>query len=142
MRSYLKKYFLSATALCFLFLAYGCGGDKDGDTSDDANISADSMAVKYYQMRACGDFDSYIKAMQSCEGTTEAYKKSITQMLKHHNLQTVKEKQGIQQVQFIRTELADSGKAARVFLKVSYKDQSDEEVMMPLVKVGDTWKLQ
>lgn len=93
-------------------------------------------------MQANGLFDDYVKAMHSCDGTTDAYKKRIIVMLRQHQKQINDEKQGVSNVQVLRTELHNNGRMANVFLNVNYKDGSKEEVMLPMIFDGKQWRMQ
>lgn len=100
------------------------------------------MAVSCYKMQANGLFDEYVKAMHSCDGTTDAYKQRIVVMLRQHQRQINEEKKGLNDVQVLRTEMHNNNRMANVFLNVSYKDGSKEEVMLPMIFDGSQWRMQ
>lgn len=125
------------------FLLFSCHNAKNGnEQGDGADTPPDSMAVYYYNMRSTGQFEAYIEAMQSCDHTTPAYKEGIVRMLRHHQAQINKEKKGVKSVTALRTELHNHGKMANVFLAITYKDDSHEEIIFPLVLDGRTWRIQ
>ncbi len=63
-------------------------------------------------------------------------------MLRQHQKQINDEKQGVSNVQVLRTELHNNGRMANVFLNVNYKDGSKEEVMLPMIFDGKQWRMQ
>lgn len=123
-------------------LAISCGkGGKETAVTGNTE-SADSMAVIYYKLRVEGRFTEYVSAMQSCDGTTQEYKKGVENMLRQHQNEIQKEKKGISHVEALRSELHDKGKMANVFLRVTYNDGACEEILFPLVHDGKNWRIQ
>lgn len=127
------------TALCMaLFTA--C--NQSAETTDNDDVLPDSIAINYYMLRANGQYNDYIAAMQSCDGTTPAYKQQMITLLRHHNKTILKDKKGVAYVHVARKELHDSLRMANVFLEVTYNDSSREEILFPLVRTDDTWRIR
>lgn len=93
-------------------------------------------------LRINGQYKDYIKAMQSCDGTPPAYKQQMETLLRHHHHTILKDKKGISSVRVARKELYDSLRMANVFLEVTYNDSSREEILFPLVLIGDIWRIR
>ena len=126
-------------ALC---LTTSCSNRTNNAAQLPTSEGADTMAIACYKMQVNGLFDDYVKAMHSCDGTTDAYKERIIVMLRQHQKQINDEKQGVSNVQVLRTELHNNGRMANVFLNVNYKDGSKEEVMLPMIFDGKQWRMQ
>lgn len=131
------------TLLLFLLclLAGSCHTDNHNET-DTQGLPPDTLAPYYYNLRAKGHFEAYVNAMLSCDSTTPAYKQQMVRLLRHHQLEVNKEKQGVNRVELLRTEMHNHNRMAHAFLKVTYNDSTHEEVMFPLVFDGKQWRIQ
>lgn len=134
-----KSILLSLGALCVL---WSCGKGEKSSAADNAELSADSMAVVCYTMQAEGHFSEYVNTMQSAKSMPDDYKQRIADMLRQHQNYVTKEKQGVKGVTALRAELHDGGKMANVFLSVTYNDGSKEEILFPMVHDGTQWRPQ
>ena len=63
-------------------------------------------------------------------------------MLRQHQKDVEKNKQGAINVKVMRSEMYDDGKMANVFLNITYKDGTNEEILFPVVYDGKEWKIQ
>ena len=63
-------------------------------------------------------------------------------MLKQHADNKKKETGGITQARLSRITLHDNGNMANVFLNITYKDNTTEEIIWQLVYVHDKWRLR
>lgn len=134
------KHILYLSSLLFVLCA--CGDNAQTAQEKDEEASADSMAVTYYKLRMSGQWDDYIDAMQSCDGTPDEYKQRVKTMLNQHEVELKKERGGVRTVKVFRTELHDNGKMANVFLSLTYQDGSTEETLFPLVHDGKRWRIR
>lgn len=130
-------------ALLALPLLAACGKDKSKQADSKPPVEeASTMAVAYYRMLADGNVAGYVKAMQSCDNTTASYKQRMEATLKHHRKEIEKDKKGVKQVKALRYELHDNDRMANVFLRVTYNDGSEEEILFPVVYDGKRWRIQ
>ncbi len=119
-----------------------CHKGSTETSSDATEEQADSAAVRFYRMRILGDFDSYVANMHSCNNMPQEYKQRIIIMLRQHQKDVEKNKQGAIDVKVMRSEMYDDGKMANVFLNITYKDGTNEEILFPVVYDGKEWKIQ
>ncbi len=119
-----------------------CHKDSSTASSEKTEEQADSAAVKFYRMRMQGDFDAYVANMHSCSNMPPNYKQRIVIMLRQHQKEVEQNKQGISDVKVLRSETHDDGKMVNVFLAITYKDGSNEEILFPVVYDGKGWKIQ
>lgn len=125
-----------------LTVALAAGCRKSDTATDTTALSADSMAVRYYSLLANGQYAAYVAAMQSCDSTPPSYKQGMEKMLRHHHAAVAKEKKGVRQVSVQRTEMHNRERMANVFLRVTYNDNSEEEVLFPMVFDGKYWRIR
>ena len=138
----LKRLWLFIFSLLLTIVPSACHKTSNEAVHDQGAVGADSMAIICYKMQANGQFDEYVNAMLSCDGTTPDYKQRMVVMLHQHQKQINEEKKGVKDVSLLRTEMHNNNKMANVFLSVSYKDGSNEEVMLPMVYDGKQWRMQ
>lgn len=119
-----------------------CHKGSTETSSDATEEQADSAAVRFYRMRILGDFDGYVANMHSCNNMPQEYKQRIIIMLRQHQKDVEKNKQGAIDVKVMRSEMYDDGKMANVFLNITYKDGTNEEILFPVVYDGKEWKIQ
>ena len=62
---------LGLAAVCCLC---GCGKGEKAAAADNAELSADSMAVVCYTLQAQGHFSEYVNVMQSAKDMPDDYK--------------------------------------------------------------------
>lgn len=116
--------------------------NKGEGQSIDTTLVADS-AVAFYHLQSQGKFADYTSKMHSCIGMSSDYVERIVLMLKQHQTYVQKNKQGVKCVEFIRlTSPRNAKNMVNVFLKVSYNDNSQEEVMFPMVYDNNRWWIQ
>lgn len=124
-------------------VALSCKSEgHDNAASELSSASVDSVAVYCYNLQVKGQFDEYVKMMLSCDSMTADYKHRQILMLRQHQVQIQKDKQGVSVVKALRTEMHDGDKFANVFLSVNYKDGSQEEILFPMVYDGKQWRIQ
>lgn len=128
--------------LLSIFVLSSCHNSTIDYAKDKTSQGADSMAVVYYKMQVNGQFQDYINAMKSCDSMPSAYQQRIVSMLRHHQKQIFKEKQGVKDVKVLRTEMHNNNFMANVFLNISYNDNTTEEILFPMVYDGEKWRVQ
>lgn len=119
-----------------------CGSGSDASEAENPNGFSDEQATQYYMLRANGQFDAYVAAMQSCDSTTEAYRSQMARLLKHHEAQILQTKGGTTGAEVLRKFFHKNGTVAVVFLNVTFKDGSSEEVIQTMVFDGENWRLK
>lgn len=119
-------------------------GAKQSDTETDAQRAGlyDSTIVNYYMMGVEGQYGRYVASMQSCDGTTPAYKQQVELALKHRNDCVMKQKKGVKRVGVVRVEMHSGNTMANAFLDVQFNDSSREEILFPLVLDNGHWRMQ
>lgn len=137
------RFFLFLISFVLLTAITACGGkssDAPAEVSDSASIA--QAAERLYLLRAQGHFDEYVKAMKSADGTTEAYQQRLIGLLRHNHAMITKRRGGVKSAHTLRHELSDSGRTANVFLEITYADETTDEILFPLVRDGETWRVR
>lgn len=129
--------------ILFSFIALtSCHSGKGDSAADCKSDVADTTVVHLYMLAPTGHYAEHVAAMQSCDGTTQAYKDQIMLALKQHQDYILKEKKGVKQATVERIECNAQGTMANAFLNVTYNDGSQEEVLFPIVHDNQGWRIQ
>lgn len=123
-----------------LFPTASCG-DKNAAAADSLAM-IDTLAPRLYMLQQQGRYADYVNAMASAEGQPESYRQMLQLAVKHHAAEIKRTKKGIKSVKFSKKEVYDNGRMLKAFLDVTYGDNTTEEIILPLVKSGEQWKLQ
>jgi len=95
-----------------------------------------------YDLYRQGYYQACVEAMASCDGKPATYRKEMEWMLKQHADSKTKETGGIIKATLSRITLHDNGNMANVFLNITYKDNTTEEIIWQMVYVHDKWRLR
>ena len=132
---------LSTLLLIPILAVVSCHSGK-GEPAAHASDVADTTVVRLYMLAPQGHYAEHVAAMQSCDGTTQAYKDQVMLALKQHQDYIRKEKKGVKQATVERIECNAQGNMANAFLNVTYNDGSQEEVLFPIVRDNLGWRIQ
>ncbi len=133
---------LPVTLLLFAATLLSCHKTSEQQSAYEQAGLSDTLVTNLYKLGAEGHYEAYVSVMASCDNTTDAYKKQTALALKQHNDAIAKSKKGVAKVEFLRAELHDSCRMANCFLNVTFNDGTSEEILFPLVKVNEVWKVQ
>ncbi len=128
--------------LCMGAMFSSCGRSTSAEPLPLDTIAVADSAVAYYLLQSQGKYEAYVSKMHSCDSMPDDYKKRTVLMLKQHQAFVEKTKQGVKGAKVIRTEFHQEGKMANVFLEVTFCDNSQEEVMFPMVYDNNRWWVQ
>ena len=95
-----------------------------------------------YDLYRQGNYQACVEAMASCDGKPATYRKEMEWMLTQHADSKTKETGGIIKATLSRITLHDNGNMANVFLNITYKDNTTEEIIWQMVYVHNKWRLR
>lgn len=123
--------------LMCLLLSVGAIVSCKKEAPDDA---AARLALQSYQHLVAEEYDSYLQAMVDYEHMPQSYREELKALLAQYVRKEMTERGGFSQV----TVNADTimGNRANVFLMLEFKDGTKEEVVVPMIRVNDAWRLQ
>ena len=117
----------------------GCG--KSGNKP--IRIKQPQKAAEvYYGKLVTGDYEGFVAGMESCDDKPDTYREQMVTLMKQHYKKMEREHGGLQSVVVNRTVVVQDSVAANVFLNVTYKNGSTEEIVQPMVWDGTGWRLQ
>lgn len=128
--------------MLFFSLLFGFGSCGKSSSESDSLAVVDTLAPAYYRLLISGRYADYVNAMESVYDKPQFYRVSILLAVKQHMAAVKKEKGGIISVKFLRKEVYDEGNMVKAYLRIAFANNTEEEVVMPLVKDGENWKMQ
>lgn len=102
----------------------------------------EEAAIHYVQFMAAEEYDKFLAGMVSCDSASVSYKKNMIILFKQMVAAKKSEMGGLKSVKCVRSEKDDSNKFAKVFLSVTYHNDSTETMVMPLVRQDDKWRMR
>lgn len=130
---------LLLTTLAAFFV--GCD-DKSPEGRPVFTTLEDTTALYYYGLRAEGRYEEYVASMQSCDGASPEYRNAMVSLIRHHQTEVNRTKGGVAYTETIRKEMHDGDSMANVFLAVTFRDSTREEIMIPLVFHQGEWRIR
>lgn len=119
-----------------LLLAACKGGDKNTQSDDPGQV-----AVSYYNQLAQGKYEQFVQGMESYAHKPNSYQSQTVVLIKQHDIETKNTNGGIRSVAVNKVEKSEKGSSANVFLNITYKDGSVEEIDVPMVLSKNGWKM-
>ena len=126
---------LTAAAL----LQVGC---SDKETPQNKPKLATEVAQQSYEALYEGKCEDYLKARANYDTMPESYRKALLTTYRQHVAEVKRNHNGVTKVEAIRTVNDTVMGVMQVYMNLTYGDKTQEEIMVPLVKVNDEWKLK
>lgn len=112
------------------------------DAAPSTQKLATEVAQESYEALYNGKYEDFLKARANYDEMPQSYRDALTTSYRQHVAEVRKNHEGVTSVEAIRTENDTALGVMQVFMTVTYGDQSQEEIVVPLVKVDDEWKLK
>ena len=131
----MKKLFFALFSALALFVFVGCSSSPKtpGDT-----------VLSYVEMIKTSDYDKLMDEMYVKEGTSAEevaeFKTGFKAMAQDKLSKKLEEKGGIKDAVIEKEEISEDGMTAKVSVKITYNDGSEETDNWDLAKSGDDWK--
>lgn len=98
-------------------------------------------AAEYYKALAAEDYESFVNGMYSTSHVADSYRKEKLLIVKQFYKGQVSENGGIKEATASRDTIYDDG-SADAFLNISYENGTTEEIVVAMVREGETWKMK
>lgn len=122
-----------------LLLLTACKGEEQSKTPAGP---AKEEVERIYNLFVQGRYAAYVDEMASCDSMPTAYRQQMIDLFKQHARMQQQRNGGAVKGTVEAMDVTPNGQHANVFLRVLYDDQSHEEIMISMVKVGDRWRLE
>ena len=128
-----KAPVILALCLAALSLVASCGGRK---------TDAVSAAVSYYEALIDSDFVAYTDGMAGKAQLPEDYHQQFVRLTQSFAAKMNKEHGGLCSVSSGKSIENDKGDMANVFLELTFRDSTKEEVLVPMVLCDGQWMMK
>ena len=126
---------LSSMLLC-------CTAKEPAPPLDDG-ARAGGVALECYQaLYIYNHAETFLKGRASAKSLSEEQRQQLLTLYNQHILQVGRQHGGVNRIDFSRAEPDTTINVMQVFLKMTYTDNTQEEIVVPMVKVGDEWKMK
>ena len=86
--------------------------------------------------------ETFLKGWVSANSLSEEHRQQLLTLYRQHVQQVNRLHGGVNRIDFSRTEPDTALNVMQVFLKMTYTDNTQEEVVVPMVQVDGEWKMK
>lgn len=98
-------------------------------------------AETYYGYLVNGKCDAFVHGIAYCDSMTEEYRSQMVDLTAQYVAREQEQRGGLLSARALSDTILN-GETALVFMEVLFGDSTREEVALPMVRCGDTWKMQ
>ena len=90
----------------------------------------------------CTAKETFLLGHASTGSLSDEHRQQLLQLYSQHVLKVNRQHGGVTRIEFTRAERDTALNVMQVFLKMSFGDATDEEVMVPMVLTNDKWYMK
>ena len=126
-------------AFILLFVAVVFAACSSSETPE---VKAALAARQYYEHLQKGEYRQFVDGHVGSEHWPEAYRSQLIDNAKMFVAKINKERGGLDSVFVANCKVDESGQKANAFLLLCFKDKDREEIVVPIIAIEDTWRMQ
>ena len=138
----MRRTAMALTMFGCLLLTMACGRARAEEQLEATALPDVADVAEMYGLYICGDFDAYVSQMESADHATEDYRRQMAALFKQRHRAQVEENGGPIACRVLEVKPNAERTYAEVFVEVTFNDRSFEEIMLPMVRIGDSWRLR
>lgn len=129
--------------ICFNVLAVCLIGVLFSCSKEDRRLNkAGQAAVVYYTCLKNGQYARFVDGMLSCDSAPETFRAQMVVLTKQFAMREKELNGGIKTVVLDRESIMSDGRSAEVFLDLTYNNNTQEEVVLPMIYKDGEWRMQ
>lgn len=133
---------MALTMLFSLLTVAACGRARAEEQLEAAALPDAAAVAEMYGLYIRGDFEAYVRLMEPADHATEDYRRQMAALFKQRHRAQTEENGGPIACRVLDMKPNADRTYAEVFVEVTFKDRSFEEIMLPMVRIGDSWRLR
>lgn len=136
------RQFLRFSYLFCCILISACTSAKSETTALQIPPLESAEVERVYGLYQQGQYAAYVAEMASCDNTPEDYRKQMVDLHKQHAVLQQEKMGGVASARVVKLTPSADGRQTNVTLRVNYRNQTHEEVLLSFVWVKDRWRLR
>lgn len=116
---------------------------KDPAPALDEGIQAGAVALKCYKALYIENrAETFLRGHAFSGNLSDEHRQQLLQLYNQHVLKTNRQHGGVTRIDFSRAERDTALNVMQVFLKMTFGDATNEEVIVPMVLADDKWYMK
>ena len=136
------RQFLWLGCLFCCLVCVSCTSAKSKTTSSQTPPLENGEVERVYGLYQQGQYAAYVAEMASCDNTPENYRKQMADLYKQHSAMQQEKVGGVVSARVVKLTPSANGRQTNVTLRVNYRNQTHEEILLSFVWVKDRWRLR
>lgn len=132
--------------LYLIILALGFSGCTKAPTQEELERreaeAAKAAAKESYDLLMAGDYDRFVESRADASMMPASYREQIAIACRQTMAQQVEAHAGIISYEISNARIDSTQNVMLVFLKLNYADETQEEIVVPMVKREGNWKIK
>ena len=137
----MRQFLWLGCLFCCLVCA-SCTSAKSKTTSSQIPPLENGEVERVYGLYQQGQYAAYVAEMASCDNTPENYRKQMADLHKQHSAMQQEQVGGVVSARVVKLTPSANGRQTNVTLRVNYRNQTHEEILLSFVWVKDRWRLR
>lgn len=130
----MRQLFIILVAVAAVTMS--CSRETPPDTA------ASKAAQALYDKLLKGDYEGFVNGMYFPDRIPDGYRRQLVANAKMFIANQSKEHEGISEANVIRQERDSLSPTVEVFILLSYKDSTQEEIVVPMIESEGVWLMQ
>lgn len=135
--SCLLKWLFCSMPVIILFV--GC---KELSETDKIKEAAKATIEESYEALLKGDYETFLSHRAGSENLPDDYREQLLTSYRQYIWQQKEEHGGINDFQINDVRIDSLQNLAQVYVQLNYADSLQEEILIPVVKSGEEWKMK
>ena len=137
----MRQFLWLSYLVCCIFIS-ACTSAKSETTAVQIPPLESAEVERVYGLYQQGQYAAYIAEMASCDNAHEAYRKQKADLPKQHAVLQQEKMGGVASARVVNLTPSADGRQTNVMLRVNYRNQTHEEVLLSFVWVKNRWRLR
>ncbi len=137
----MRQFLWLSYLVCCIFIS-ACTSAKSETTAVQIPPLESAEVERVYDLYQQGQYAAYIAEMASCDNAPEAYRKQMEDLHKQHAVLQQEKMGGVASARVVNLTPSADGRQTNVMLRVNYRNQTHEEVLLSFVWVKNRWRLR
>ena len=137
-----SPFFAAVCSMILTVMLLGCTA-KEPAPAPDEGIQAGAVALKCYKALYIEDrAETFLLGHANTGSLSPEHRQQLLQLYSQHVLKVNRQHGGVKSIDFSRAERDTALNVMQVFLKMTFANATNEEVVVPMVLTNDKWYMK